>query len=228
MYKIISNNKVVDVLSSIHYFRILDSGHVAYTDRTSSIGFVGSDGVTLYSNNTDVLKKHPNIVDGSLIKISDEEFAELQLILSTLNQDSADSKLQEARNAKIQEMSLRCNTLIVEGVEVQLQDGEKHHFRMTVEDQLNLLFADRALSKGERYVLYHETNSTCRIFSAEDMKRIIDATNKHRQYHTTYFNLLKHCINTMNTVEEINNVVYGVDLQTMGITPEITVLLSGV
>lgn len=228
MYKIMSNNTVVDVVKNIHYFRILDSGHIAYTDQTSSEGFMGSDGITLYSFDSGTLELHSNVKQGYLVKIEESEYDSLIERLKSDTQSKTQDKLTTAKETKIAEMSLRCNEAIVNGVAVVLQDGKEHHFRMTVEDQLNLLFADRAVTRGEAYIMYHETDSTCRLFSAEDMKHIIDTTNKHRQYHTTYFNLLKHCINTMNTVEEINKVVYGVDLQSVGLSSEVTVLLSGV
>ena len=228
MYKIMSNNTVVDVVKNIHYFRILESGHVAYTDQTSSEGFVGSDGITLYSFDSETIELHPNVKEGYLVKIDETEFNQLFEKLNSKIETKEQDKLALAKETKISAMSKRCNDSIVAGVSVVLGDGKEHHFKMTVEDQLNLLFADRAINNGEAYVLYHETASVCKLFSASDMKHIIDVTNKHRQYHTTYFNLLKHCINTMNTVEEINKVFYGIDLQDVGIAPEVTVLLSGV
>jgi hypothetical protein len=48
MYKIIQNNKVVDVVQIPHFVRFLRSGHVAFTDKTSAQGIVGSDDKTLY------------------------------------------------------------------------------------------------------------------------------------------------------------------------------------
>lgn len=228
MYKIMSNNNVVDVLKNIHYFRILDSGHIAYTDQTSSEGFMGSDGITLYSFDSDTLELHPNVQQGYLVKIEESEYDALIERLRSDTQSKTQDKLTTAKDTKIAEMSLRCNEAIVNGVAVVLQDGEEHHFRMTVEDQLNLLFADRAVTRGETYIMYHETASTCRLFSAKDMKHIIDTTNKHRQYHTTYFNLLKYCINRMTTAEDVAKVFYGIDLQQFEIPAEVLSLLSGV
>lgn len=228
MYKIMSKNKIVDVLTRIHYFRILSSGHVAYTNRTASIGFVGSDGTTLYSSDARVLEMYPHINEGHLVGIDEPEYVYLKEQLVSRLETKEDNNLISARETKINEMSEKCSKSIVNGVSIVLQDGKEHHFRLTPEDQLNLLFAHRAIENGEMYILYHETASTCRLFSSTDMKCIINAADKHRQYHTTYFNLLKHCINTMNTVEEINQVFYGIDLQEVGISPEVKVLLSGV
>ena len=38
MYKIIHNNKVIDVVKVPHFFKLLATGHVAFTDRTSAQG----------------------------------------------------------------------------------------------------------------------------------------------------------------------------------------------
>jgi hypothetical protein len=49
MYKIIQNDKVIDVVQYHKFVRFLPTGHVAMTDRSSAQGIVGSDNKTLYS-----------------------------------------------------------------------------------------------------------------------------------------------------------------------------------
>ena len=49
MYKIIQNNKVVDVVHVPSFIRFLATGHIAMTDKISAQGVVGSDEKTIYS-----------------------------------------------------------------------------------------------------------------------------------------------------------------------------------
>ena len=49
MYKIIQNDKVVDIVRIPRFIRFLATGHIALTDKTSAHGIVGSDNKTLYS-----------------------------------------------------------------------------------------------------------------------------------------------------------------------------------
>ena len=49
MYKIIQDQKVIDVVRIPRFVRFLSSGHIALTDKSSAQGIVGSDDRTVYS-----------------------------------------------------------------------------------------------------------------------------------------------------------------------------------
>ena len=49
MYKIEQNGKVVDVVKYPNFVRFMDSGYIAFTDKASAQGIIGSDGQTIYS-----------------------------------------------------------------------------------------------------------------------------------------------------------------------------------
>jgi predicted DNA-binding ArsR family transcriptional regulator len=38
------------------------------------------------------------------------------------------------------------------------------------------------------------------------------AVNKHKTYHTTYYNSLKNYINSLQTIEEIAAITYGIEI----------------
>ena len=63
--------------------------------------------------------------------------------------------------------------------------------------------------------MFHETDKPVRWFTASDMIRIIDAADRHKNKHTTYYNLLKHCIHNMYNKDDIESIYYGIRLETL-------------
>ena len=61
-------------------------------------------------------------------------------------------------------------------------------------------------------VVYHAINQPCRIFSRDDMVKVIKAFSQHTTYHTTYFNAAKQYINSLTDMEKINRFDYGTDV----------------
>ena len=107
-----------------------------------------------------------------------------------------------------------------------MNDGTYQTFRLTIEDQLNLLGIEREILNGEQSFLYHSTNNVCEFYSQEEMLRLINESYKHKTYHTTYFNLLKYCINNMSNIDAISQIEYGIDLFSLDIPEEIKVMIG--
>ena len=59
---------------------------------------------------------------------------------------------------------------------------------------------------------WHSDGELCVFFPAEDILRIYTELEKLQTYHTTYFNSLKYYIGSMNTIEEVNQVWYGMNI----------------
>ena len=94
MYKIICNEKVIDVVRVPHFFRLLSSGQIAFTDKSSAHGIISSDGKTLYAF-TQLPQRKLDIV--TIEEITFEELNRLQNLLSSGQEPSADeSALAEA------------------------------------------------------------------------------------------------------------------------------------
>ena len=115
----------------------------------------------------------------------------------------------------------KIKTAIEAGTRVVLSDNKEYNFRMTVEDQLNLAEIEAALNNGAEKILYHETDNICSWFSAQDMRTIIFKLRVHKNYHTTFFNLLKYCIINMYSIDEIRSLSYGVELLTLNVSDDI-------
>jgi hypothetical protein len=210
MYKIIHNNKVVDVVEYPRFFRLLSADNLIYTDKTSAHGIVGSDNKTLYS-----FKQMPykNIIVATIKKIGYEEFSMLRSMLNSNQVVSGDSSaLDYAKHVIIQKLSNVCKSKITAGFSIVLSDCKSYNFKLTAEDQLNLLALENQLNAGATTFLYHATGQPCRFFSREDMTKIISIFKRHTLYHTTYFNVAKQYINSLVDIEKVNLFTYGMDV----------------
>ena len=208
MYKIIQDNKVIDVVYYPRFVSFLPSGYVAITDKTSAKGIVGSDNQTLYS-----FQNRPGYKTVSIVEIASEEFERLQSLLNSGQEPSADeSALAIAKRNVIRRLSNTCKAKITSGFSVVLSDGVSYSFKLTTEDQLNLMSIEGQLSTGAETFIYHATNQPCRFFSREDMTKIIATFKRYTLYHTTYFNVAKQYINSLVDVEKVNRFTYGTDV----------------
>ena len=208
MYKIIQDNKVIDVVIRPKYVRFLQFGHIALTDKTAAQGVVGSDDKTVYSFISG--NKYPIV---SVAEINAEEFERLSGLLSSGEEISADeAELTVAKKTKISALSGTCKNKITTGFSIELSDGEVHNFKLTAEDQLNLIQIESQIAAGESNFVYHATNQPCKIYGKDDMLKVIHAFRKHVLYHTTYFNAAKQYVNALVDIEKVNLFSYGTDI----------------
>ena len=210
MYKVIKNNKIIDVVKTPLFVRFLKSGHIALTDRISAQGIVGSDEETVYSF---APMQDTTIQVVSIEEITLDEFNRLYDLLNS-NQEicNTEAVLDILRQNKIKYLSDVCKAKITSGISVILSDKKLYRFRLTVEDQINLMMIETQLNSGAPTFLYHATDEPCQFFSKEDMTKIIKAYKQHVQYHTTYFNVAKQYINSLIDAVKIEAFTYGTRL----------------
>lgn len=214
MYKVIYNNKIIDVIESPKFIRFLSNGHVSLANKSDAHGLISSNNRTIYRFDLGKKTSKKNILDVEIVQIREEEFRRLEYFLNSGKQPDADeSALTKNKKNKIVELSEECNRQIISGVSIVLSDDQVHHFKLTLEDQLNILLLENQLTSGMTSFVYHSTNEPCRIFSKEDMNKIIQSTKSHIQYHTTYFNLLKQYINSIVDAQDLQSVYYGIDVE---------------
>jgi len=108
-------------------------------------------------------------------------------------------------------MSYQCNKTIENGFDIETEDGV-HHYSYALEDQLNLMNLSAAIARGEEQLSYHADDELCRFYTAAEINEIISTGNAWKTYHTTYFNALKAYINSLETIEEISTITYGIEL----------------
>ena len=229
MYKIIYDNRIIDVVKELRYVRYIpEFKKMIPTNIVSAQAICGSNNKTFYALQGVKIpaeKKHWKVV--SFIQIQEEEYNQL---LQQLNKNvllyANKKELNLVRLTKIQELSNACNSAIVNGVSVLMDDGYYYQFRLTVEDQLNLVDLQQDINNGCSRVLYHATNNVCKLYTINEMQRVITTAQKHKKYHTTYFNLLKHCINNMYNIEDIEKIQYGDNIDNFNISDDLKKLLK--
>lgn len=210
MYKIILNNKVIDVVRKPRFLKILSSGHIAITDKTSANGIAGSDGSTVYCLTKGLNSKAPVV---TIEEISNDEFSRLHSLLNSDKEIVANkAKLQSEISTAIENLSDICKYKIESGFSVLLSDGKVYKFKLTAEDQINLLNLESQLNAGENVFIYHATGMPCQMFKREDMKKIIKTYRKFVQYHTTYFNAAKQYISSLTDIDQIKKFSYGTNI----------------
>ena len=118
--------------------------------------------------------------------------------------------LEEKRAAKHTEVSAASEAAIYAGMDVETTQGTEH-FSLTEKDQINLTTAKNEIDKGAPVYLYHTDDTLCRIFTAEEIKAIAQASVAHIIYHTTYCNHLFEWIRRADTAE-LAGITYGAEL----------------
>lgn len=123
---------------------------------------------------------------------------------------TTDAMVEFIRSTKKNEMSRICRRTIEQGFNLELR-GETKHFSLDTQDQLNLMSLGTML-QSQSMIPYHADGEEVVFYSAEEIQEIIDTANAFKIYHTTYYNSLKNYINSLETIEEIAAIEYGVDI----------------
>lgn len=118
--------------------------------------------------------------------------------------------IDAAREEKEAEISKSCNEAIVAGMDVETSVGTEH-FSLQETDQINLTTATNAVQNGATGYPYHADGSLCRMFSAEEILAIAEASIQHKLYHTTLCNHLLTWVRRAETVEEVEGITYTPD-----------------
>ena len=122
--------------------------------------------------------------------------------------------VEEVRERKVAEMNAIQQEVIVQGIDVTLTDGTEEHFTLTDHDQTSLMGLQVQVAQGAELIPWHTSNQSehCKFYSNEDMARITTAAMSYVTWHVTYFRDLRIYIRSLQTKEEVESVVYGMDI----------------
>lgn len=223
-YKIMTfENKMIGAVSSTNFVRYSTLGHSYLRCDEKKGEYVVYDGITYRAAWMAPCKTDRAYVEAQVIEISESEY---QIYMDAIEKDEelpveeddipplpeptdeieAES-IAFVRMHKIAEMSATCRKTIEAGVDVELR-GEKHHFSLDTQDQLNLMSLG-VMAQTQSMIPYHADGETCVFFTAEEISQIVSAATAHKVYHTTYYNALKNYINALETIEDIAAITYG-------------------
>ena len=128
----------------------------------------------------------------------------------TIEEEPDDRQLDEIRADKLVELSASCNAAITAGMDVETTQGTEH-FSLQETDQINLTTALSAVQSGSAGYPYHADGQLCRLFTAEEIQAIAEASVKHKLYHTTLCNHLLTWARRAETKEELSGITYAAD-----------------
>jgi hypothetical protein len=229
-YKVIYDKTVIDVLNGLIYilYQPLNNIYLICGANDSPCGIQSSTQETFY--HLEGMNEFPNsdFKTVKLVEIDEEEYEILkealglneEIIYDEPEEDTEptddeiiyDNTLEMVRNQKIKRMSAICEQNIVNGIDVELSDGNLHHFSLTVQDQLNLTSLFELVKAGETSIAYHADGELCKYYSAEDIIVIVNRAKELITYHTTYFNSLQSYILALDSIEAIGAIEYGVEI----------------
>lgn len=120
--------------------------------------------------------------------------------------------VETVRQYKIEEMSHINHRIITEGLDIVTEDGRTHHLSLTDADQRNITGCVAMLGLGYDKVSYHFDDEYCAYLNAEQVGELARTVFEFIARYETYFNSLKQYINSLETIEEISQITYGVEI----------------
>ena len=122
--------------------------------------------------------------------------------------------LEEVQEEKVVEMNAMQQTVIHQGVDVELSDGSIEHFTLTDQDQASLMALQSQVAQGAEYVPWHNADQAnqCKYYQNADMARIVQAALSFEVYQVTYFRDLRIYIRSLQTKEEVAAITYGMPI----------------
>ena len=122
--------------------------------------------------------------------------------------------LEEVKESKVAEMNAAQQSLIQMGIDVTLTDGSVEHFTLTDHDQTSLMGLQTKVEQGDEQIPWHTSDEAehCKFYSNADMALITTAAMECVTWHVTYFRDLRIYIRSLETKDEVNAVVYGMDI----------------
>ena len=229
-FKLINNNTIIGVVTSnnfIKYYSITD----CYLKTNELVGeYVSYKGQLYRSEWMQPFYREEEYQLVSIVAIDKEEYdIYLKAIIDNepieeiipqpineipeeqFNDEINQISIDFVKTSKINEMSRTCNQVIEAGFDIEL-GGKVEHFSLTTQDQLNLISLSSMAANGMEAIPYHADGEVCRFYSNAEMQAIVTQATAFKIYHTTYYNALKNYINSLDTIEEIAAVTYGMPL----------------
>lgn len=254
-YKIVNNNNILAVITEEHFRRyssitkavmvatiaaaqFCEAGDAFYHanwmkpiagEIAARIGIVDVDsieniGIDEYNALKEAIENNEEVIP--VIPDEPEEDIPEEIPGEDIGEDT--STLEFVKQAKIAQMKKACHDAITNGVDVVLLDGITHHFTMEIEDQINLQSLVIKIQRGyEGNLPWHSDGELAVFYSPEDIMSIYEEFERVQTYHTTYFNSLKHYIESLDTIDAVAGIQYGVEIPEAYQSDVLKYLLNG-
>lgn len=180
---------------------------IKYKDIYNSVLNVPED---YYNENIEYIVIEEKDIDKIPFKIIDGEYVSCEP--PTIDVIYDDDMINTLRQTKITTLSAICEQTIYAGLELELSE-DKEHFEYKNQDQTNIKAMFDAVVLGAEKYPYQSEDGKCRVFTAQDIITLYTSLEGLRTAQLTYYHQLKDVVNTLETVEEINAVTYGQELE---------------
>lgn len=231
-FKILVNNVIIGVVTSNEFMRYLPITDCFVRATEQNGEYVTYKGKFYRATWMTPMTQQVDYIDALIIDITKEEYDVLKAAIDNNEQippqDDDDEQEEETptpipyvdpidaetlefvRTSKINEMSQKCRKTIEQGFDIIIRD-KTSHFSLTTEDQLNLVNLNE-MAKTQDLIPYHADGESVVFYTKEEFNSIISAANSLKIYQTTYYNALKDYINSLETIEEIAAIYYGIEI----------------
>lgn len=137
--------------------------------------------------------------------------------------------LEEVQEQKVTEINNAQQAIIAQGIDVMLTDGTTEHFTLTDHDQTSLVGLQTQVAQGVEQIPWHTSDQSehCKFYSNADMALITTAAISCVTWHVTYFRDLRIYIRSLQTKEEVESVVYGMDIPTEYQSEPLQAMIAG-
>lgn len=203
------------------YIQVGDTLYHAQWMLPDTLNVINADVIEITETEYNTL--YSAIESGEEIQIEDEPPQEEEI---PIIDENTEITVEFVKSQKINEMSITCSNVITGGFDVVLSDGESHHFSLTTQDQLNLITLITIVASGETNIPYHADGELCKFYSPEDVIKISTGATNFKTYQVSYFNSLKAYIESMNDIESISAITYGVQIPEEYMSDVLKVLLK--
>ena len=229
-FKLINGQSIVGVANELDFLALQKKHNVLLLSNTENGQYISVCGV-LYRDTwmKPVATNDFEYKEAKVVEIDSDEYENLSAmieddtiqdvvietpdeIVETITNPDDEITLDFAKEKKMAVLKNKCQELIFHGVDVELSNGETKHFSLTIEDQLNLSSLVIMINQGMTLIPYHADGELCVMFPIEDIQRIVDAATQWKTYHITYFNSLKNYVNSLQDVDDVFNISYGIQI----------------
>ena len=108
-------------------------------------------------------------------------------------------------------MTSMSNKAIIDGFDMELDDGSIHRFTLTKENRLSIYSLQSILLSGQASIPYMD-NDSCILLSTTEIQNLLTKANNHTIYNKLYLNSLKSYIKSLNDINAISKIEYGIEI----------------
>lgn len=226
-YKITDGENIIGAISQTSLMKYQEKHHIMISSDIKDAQYAVYNDTYYHDDWMRPVEDGADYYQASIMRIEEDEYEALAHALETgeiievieptiveveesIEEDN--TSLDFVKEMKLKEISMACEKAIVSGIDVVLEDGESHHFSLDLESQINLMSLASLVASGTDAVPYHADGELCRYFTANEINAIMTQATAHKTYNTTYHNSLKAYVESLEDINDVHNVYYGMDV----------------